>query len=457
MGGFGLEVGTTTTGDPGTDAAVEIEKTGTKYTANFTIPRGDIGPSGVNENVPTRRVSGPIAHADDAYPALPRKVQVHTVENFWKYKDGKKGDVNISIDDSGLIMFSSDTTAMNRYAVFFDFPDEYLEPGKYTIYNWSSDPNIRAGINAEFGGGDAQIDGTSQCSANSSSTFEVISGRGYRFSINLESRTVGEAFTSYIRVMIVKGENVLDEFTPSGITTAKPEKLVVHTNNFFPNIPGSTKNGITLTQDTNGVYHMDGVSTIAGRILWQVAASVPSGDYVFKHSASRSNIDGYINVLKPSQTTFQASSAAGTKGSITSSVNGFTFYIRCNGLQQGVEYHDTVQIVLASGTDIPSNFPTNESSEVALPSDLNLVDGDTLVIDSDGSTQITHSSGEPTPSTPVTLPEIPAPTFAIYTEGGLTRPTVDVDYEQDINIVINKLEQAIAVQAAMMKVDQLTN
>ena len=43
--GFGLEVGTTTTGDPGSDAAVEIQKNGTKYTANFTIPRGDVGPA----------------------------------------------------------------------------------------------------------------------------------------------------------------------------------------------------------------------------------------------------------------------------------------------------------------------------------------------------------------------------------------------------------------------------
>lgn len=41
--GFGLEVGTTTTGDPGTNAAVEIQKQGTRYTANFTIPRGDKG------------------------------------------------------------------------------------------------------------------------------------------------------------------------------------------------------------------------------------------------------------------------------------------------------------------------------------------------------------------------------------------------------------------------------
>lgn len=41
--GFDLEAGTTTTGEPGTDAAVEIQKQGTKYTANFTIPRGDKG------------------------------------------------------------------------------------------------------------------------------------------------------------------------------------------------------------------------------------------------------------------------------------------------------------------------------------------------------------------------------------------------------------------------------
>lgn len=41
--GFGLEVGTTTTGEPGSDAAVEIQKNGNKYTANFTIPRGDKG------------------------------------------------------------------------------------------------------------------------------------------------------------------------------------------------------------------------------------------------------------------------------------------------------------------------------------------------------------------------------------------------------------------------------
>lgn len=43
---FGLEAGTTTTGEPGTDAEVEIIKDGTKYKANFTIPRGADGTGG---------------------------------------------------------------------------------------------------------------------------------------------------------------------------------------------------------------------------------------------------------------------------------------------------------------------------------------------------------------------------------------------------------------------------
>lgn len=58
--GFGLEVGTTTTGEPGTDAAVEIEKTGTKYTANFTIPRGDKGEQGPTKHDATLTGDGTV-------------------------------------------------------------------------------------------------------------------------------------------------------------------------------------------------------------------------------------------------------------------------------------------------------------------------------------------------------------------------------------------------------------
>lgn len=51
--GFGLQVGTTTTSNPGSDAAVNITKQGTKYVADFTIPKGPQGPKGDPGNLTT--------------------------------------------------------------------------------------------------------------------------------------------------------------------------------------------------------------------------------------------------------------------------------------------------------------------------------------------------------------------------------------------------------------------
>ena len=59
VNGFGLEVGTTTTGEPRSDASVEIQKTSTKYTANFTIPRGDKGDKGDKGDTGATGAPGP--------------------------------------------------------------------------------------------------------------------------------------------------------------------------------------------------------------------------------------------------------------------------------------------------------------------------------------------------------------------------------------------------------------
>lgn len=37
----------------------------------------------------------------------------------------------------------------------------------------------------------------------------------------------------------------------------------------------------------------------------------------------------------------------------------------------------------------------------------------------------------------VTLPELPAPTFNVYTAGGYIQPTVDVTYERDVNLALD--------------------
>lgn len=98
--GFGLTVGSVTTGEPGTDAAVDITKTGTKYTANFTIPRGDKGEQasvkhdatltgdGTSGN-PLGMIDGNFINAisksgDDADPNKLTANRIYKIDKNWK-------------------------------------------------------------------------------------------------------------------------------------------------------------------------------------------------------------------------------------------------------------------------------------------------------------------------------------------------------------------------------------
>lgn len=313
VGGFGLEVGTTTTGDPGTDAAVEIEKTGTKYTANFTIPRGDIGPAGVNENVPLGSTSGVVAQATDAYPALPRKVQVHgrTIENLCPvFNEANNNGVSFSTDSDGYITIKG-TSSANIFA-------------QHPIINFPANTKVWIYVDSDFaakgiGGIYAQSPGWSMYAGpnvvRSSTTSSATSGS------LVISIVRGVTVDTKIRVMFVASETEPDTslFVPSGVNTVEPEKLVAY-----------------------------------------------------------------------------------------------------------------------------GKSEQENKSEVNLPSGISLADGDTLAIDRDGTTRILHAEGEPTVLENVTLPELPAPTFNVYTTGGHIQPTVDVDYEQDVNIVIRDLEAKIA-------------
>lgn len=307
VGGFGLEVGTTTTGDPGTDAAVEIEKTGTKYTANFTIPRGDIGPAGVNENVPLGSTSGVVAQATDAYPALPRKVQVHgrTIENLCPvFNEASNHGVSFSTDSDGYITIKG-TSSANIYAQYpiINFPantkvwlyvdSDFRAKGINNVYAQSSGWSVYASTNKEV---------------RSSTTPSATSGS---LVINITS---GVTVDTKIRVMFVASETEPDTslFVPSGVNTVEPEKLVAY-----------------------------------------------------------------------------------------------------------------------------GKSEQENKSEVNLPSGISLADGDTLAIDRDGTTRILHAEGEPTVLENVTLPELPAPTFNVYTTGGYIQPTVDVDYERDVNLALD--------------------
>lgn len=102
VNGFGLQEGTTTTGEPGTNAVVEIQKNGTKYTANFTIPRGDVGPAGEGvtilgsyDSFETLKAEHPTGNLGDSYLIGGNLYVWDTVGSDWKDVgtiQGPKGD-----------------------------------------------------------------------------------------------------------------------------------------------------------------------------------------------------------------------------------------------------------------------------------------------------------------------------------------------------------------------------
>lgn len=319
--GFGLEVGTTTTGEPGTNAAVEIQKNGTKYTANFTIPRGDVGPAGVNENVPLGSTSGVVAQASDAYPALPRKVQVHGAT--------------------------------------------------------------------------------------------------------------------------------------SGVNTVEPEKLIYASKNIISPFKEQTRGGITVSPSSDGGFTLKGTSTAGGTFIYRSnRIPIPFGvKHVYAYTDKAPQFvsqDGSIvafQVIQDNDHNAQVKFTNFDKGTLveiadTAKFVYFQIYAKTPNVQcvENVVYHPQIEF-----SDSFNGFSKPEEiQEIKLPEGISLADGDTLVIDRDGTTRIVHAEGEPTVLENVTLPELPAPTFNVYATGGYIQPTIDVDYERDVNLVLEALEAKIA-------------
>lgn len=119
--GFGLEVGTTTTGEPGTDAAVSIAKQGTKYVADFTIPRGEPGPD----------VSGTVDKiVDDFYNES--YYYDKNVQSISGYKEIKGYRLSVASDTTFTLI---ETEPENKVLGFPVEEGQTLELSTYTFYN----------------------------------------------------------------------------------------------------------------------------------------------------------------------------------------------------------------------------------------------------------------------------------------------------------------------------------
>lgn len=402
--GFGLEVGTTTTGEPGTDAAVEIQKTGTKYTANFTIPRGDIGPSDVNENVPLGTASGMVAQGTDAYPTLPRKVQVHgrTVTNLWPNfnKESTVAGMTILHDDSGFITIKGTSTSDKEQYLYRKLTFDSGSKKFFFISTINTDANFKIQIATDQASSYSEAFPTTQGITYTPVSDAKLFGCYIRWTV-----PVGESINKQFRVMLVEGDTNHGVFVPSGVHIVEPEKLIV-----------AGKNLASITTNSNKPNLL-------------ISDILPPGDYVFSavgdalkkgyNLKAKSNNRYYDIVSNVYDQTTKFSLSQYASVFLNMFVNGSVENIQIEKGASATQFEQTVR------------------SEVNLPSDISLADGDTLTIDRDGTTQIIHAEGEPTVLDNVALPELPAPTFNVYTTGGYLPPTVDVTYERDVNLALD--------------------
>ena len=250
--------------------------------------------------------------------------------------------------------------------------------------------------------------------------------------------------------MLVEGDIVPDVFVPSGVNTVEPMKLVIAGKNLLQirdDMPDIEINGVTFTPNNDKTVNIDGRTTKITDYYtvgesWgkRIAATLAKTKYVL---SCNTYAKLYVRDSSNNEANISTNGYGGTAKIDLNSIGELSDEICYFFLPNNTDFSGKYYTQLEYG-DTATDYETPNITVIDLPQGISLADGDTLTIDRDGTTQILHADGEPTVLDNVTLPELPAPTFNVYTTGGYIQPTVDVDYEKDVNLVLQALEAKIA-------------
>lgn len=242
--------------------------------------------------------------------------------------------------------------------------------------------------------------------------------------------------------MLVASETEPDAslFVPSGVHTVEPTKLEAVGKNLIYGWEVGTLDSVTGNEDEVGNEVRSSLSHVIPGMQYTLTVYKPSNwdkirYYGFDGTYLGSNLVPGLTLQTAKSIVFTVPENVGAIRFVFTNTDTNKFTTMLPDMDSVVQ--------LESGSK-STQWSLGEITETNLPSDISLSDGDTLTIDRDGTTQIVHAEGEPTVLDNVTLPELPAPTFNVYTTGGSIQPTVDVDYERDVNLVLQALEAKIA-------------
>ena len=378
-------------------------------------------PSG---NVLTGTTSaGYVAHAEDAYAQKPIEVRVkgRTVKNLWPYNaSSESAGINATMDKTGLITLTG-TASTNVYFAFGTATGAAANKS-YTL----AVSNLPSGVS---------VLADSYSSENAwLSTIAVQSGTtatGTTHADMAELRcmiriTNGTTVNASFRAMLVEGDTAPDCFVPTGLHSVEPTNLVTagaESGESYEDITNTTLPSVELRGLPNGtadelVIAQDGTCEVERKTVEitfdgsEDEAWFDSGEYFATHQVSAVNLSGagivcdrYVSHTGitglPDKACAVSSGAQvfAVKDSAYSDVSGFTDALHDN----------PIKVVF---------FAKEQTTE---------------------------------PQSPVTLPQLPAPTFNAYHDSQVPSDTT-VTYERDVNIVIDNLTKQVAGTASAVAV-----
>ena len=464
-------------GQNGTDGfspTVEVSKSGTVTTLTITdkngiktaqISDGAQGPQGekgdpgtpgeTSNNILTGIAKGYVSHADDAYSG-PRALRIKgkTVKNLWPAINGSKNGITVSTDETGLITVSGTATANgNITALTFDVPVNSDFASVATLPSASVVDESFWLIVADGDGLNTVV--SIGASKNAGSTFNFGNRTKVLCSVYV---LAGVTVNATFRVMLVEGSEAPDCFTPTGIHSVEPEKLMVAGKNLLrlkPDLAPLTTNGITFTPQTDGGILVNGTAT--GNTAYY------NLDVTYGTTTTTTTTTTTLPCLNGQKVT-ESGSTSGVRlfvGCFTDVANRQYVTVCSPGVPTGTIPSDGRALrsflEVTSGTTVnnvivypqlelgstATAYEQPNVTEVTLPETDPLMDGDVLTIAQDGSATASRSDGTTDQLGTVQLPQLPAPTFNAYPTGGYVPSDTSVEYERDVNIAFKNLEEIV--------------
>ena len=424
-------------------------------------------------NVLKGTVTGPIAHAEDAYAKKPIEVRVkgRTVKNLWPSFNNSQNGVTVSTDGTGLITVSGTATS----AVYANVNAQGVAANRLYTLTASNTSNASASTwsiyveERDFTG--RNIASHSLDSSTQTVTFTTAANFARLICNVVVYKGYSANFTT--RVMLVEGTEAPDCFTPpASITSVQTGNLVTAGKNLveMTNRP-VTGHGFTITYDGESFDIAEATATDINSSTLTKDLILPAGTYTIEYLFEKS-VNAIVRAMKP----FDNFETVAILDSDSKTEQAFEIHrYETIRIVVGGNMGELIEVVngrvqLELGSTATAYEPPNVIT-TALPSvELRgLPNGtcDELVIKADGTCTVerrTQLSGgdvtvlpEPTtePQSPVTLPVLPAPTFNAYSDADIPSDT-SVAYARDINIVIDNLVKQVAGTAATVAINEAT-